>query len=432
MKESLEALVCAFAEMHPEEAAHVLERLEPKEAALVLESLPRGVVGPVSQRLTPHAAAGILRNINSERTKELVEEMTPRQAAVVLEHLGSEDREAVLTALPESRARQLRDLLRYPPETAGGIMTPQVTSIAVDLTAEEAIAVLRRAPRESLYYLYVTDREGKLVGVVTMRDLLLARPKDPIETLVRRDFVAVPASVDREEVATMMRQRGFLALPVIDDQQRLLGVVEHEEVLDTVQQEAFEDLQRMVGAGGDESALSPVRTILKRRLPWLYLNLVTAFAAAAVISLFEPLLGRFTTLAVLLPIVSALGGNSGAQTLAVVMRGLALREIMPGAATWLILKEVRAGLLNGIAVALVTGIVVGIWSQNVGFAIVIGMAMIVNMLVAGLAGTSIPLALKFFGRDPAQSSQIFLTTITDIIGFLSFLSFAALFAGWLK
>jgi magnesium transporter len=260
-----------------------------------------------------------------------------------------------------------------------------------------------------------------------MRNLLLASPRDTIESLMSREALSVPATMDREEVLTIMRRHRFLALPVVDADGRLIGVIKHDEALRAGQLEAFEDLQKMVGAGGDERALSPVSTVVKRRLPWLYVNLVTAFAAAAVVGVFEGVIQKVTALAVLLPIVSGQGGNTGAQALAVVMRGLALREILTGSAKRVIVKEAMAGLLNGIAVAVATSAAVWVWSRNVGITLVIGLAMIVNMVVAGLSGAAIPIVLRALNRDPAQSSSIFLTTVTDVVGFAAFLGFAAAF-----
>jgi magnesium transporter len=358
--------------------------------------------------------------------------MAPRGAAAVLLHLDEERRDAALLSLPEEQARGLRTLVAYPPETAGGIMDPQVVSLAVDLRVREAVDLMRRAPRQSLYYLYVTDRDGVLHGVLSLRDLLLSGAEQPIRPLVNPKVESVPVGMDREEVAALMRERRFVCLPVVDDEQHLLGVVKHDEVLDTVGEEAFEDMQKMVGAGGDESALSPVSTVVRRRLPWLYVNLVTAFLASAVVGLFESTIAQVTALAVFLPIVSGQGGNSGAQALAVVMRGISLREIVPGSVWKVIWKEFFAGLLNGFTVAMVTGLAVGLWSRSAAMGLVIGLAMTVNMGLAALAGTMIPLALKRLGRDPAQSSIIFLTTVTDIVGFASFLGFAALFMRYLK
>lgn len=423
-----ESLIRSYLTSFPEGAAHALERLDAEEAAGVLETLTPAEAGPVVERLTPHAAGAILGHFGPQRTQELLEGMAPRQAVVVMRLLEDARREAVLSGLPDDAARKLRALLRYPPESAGGIMDPQVVSLPVDLTVREAIDALRRAPRQALYYLYVTGRDGVLHGVLNLRDLLLAGPTEPIRGYVKPNVVSVPVDMDREDVAGVMRSRGFIALPVVDEAGRLLGIVKHDEVLETVQEEAFEDLQRMVGAGGDESALSPVGTVVRRRLPWLMVNLVTAFMAAAVVGMFEGIIAQVTVLAVLLPVVSGQGGNSGAQALAVVMRGLALRELRPGHGWRVILKELLAGLTNGVAVAAVTAAAVGAWTRSPGLALVIGLAMIVNMAAAAIAGAVIPMTLQRLGRDPAQASSIFLTTVTDIVGFASFLGFAVIFA----
>jgi magnesium transporter len=264
-----------------------------------------------------------------------------------------------------------------------------------------------------------------------MRDLLLALPRDRIEPLVHREVLSVPATMPREEVVELMTDRGFLALPVVDFDGKLIGVVKHDEALEAGMLEAFEDLQRIVGAGGDERALSPVATVVKRRLPWLLVNLATAFLAAATVGLFENVIAQVTALAVLLPVVSGQGGNSGSQSLAIVMRGLALREIIPGAARRVLLKEVLAATINGVVIAIVTAAAVYLWSKSVSLAAVIGLAMVVNMTAAAVTGTLIPLALRAAGRDPAQSAAIFLTTVTDVVGFASFLGFAVLFMRWL-
>jgi magnesium transporter len=336
-------------------------------------------------------------------------------------------REAALSGLAPDRAKGIQSLLQYPPDTAGGMMNPHITSIRIDLSVAEAIAALRRAPRQTLYYLYVTDRDGKLVGVLNMRELLLASPRDRIEPLVRRDVVTVPAALPRDKVADLIQQRRFVALPVVDSEGYLLGVVKPDEILEALQQEAFADLQKMVGAGEDEKALSPVSVVVAKRLPWLYVNLATAFVAAAVVGLFEGTIEKVTALAVLLPVVAGQGGNTGAQSLAVVMRGIALRELMPGTTRRLVLKEGLGALLNGIAVALGTGIAVFLWDGRIGLMLVITLAMVVNMTAAGLSGAAIPLVLRALGRDPAQSASIFLTTVTDVVGFAAFLGFAVLF-----
>jgi magnesium transporter len=262
--------------------------------------------------------------------------------------------------------------------------------------------------------------------VINIRELLLAPPRDPIEPLVRRDVVSVPATLRRDELADLVRAKHFVALPVVDSEGYLLGVVKTDEILDAIEQEAFGDLQKMVGAGEDERALSPISLVVRKRLPWLYVNLATAFLAAAVVGLFEGTIEKVTALAVLLPVVAGQGGNTGAQSLAVVMRGMALRELLPGSTRRLLIKEGVAALLNGIAISVGTGLAVYLWDGRFGLVVIIALAMVVNMAAAGLAGAAIPLALRALGRDPAQSSSIFLTTVTDIVGFASFLGFAAL------
>ena len=422
-----ESLVRALAEQHPETAARALERLDPGEAAKVLSGLAGAPATRVVERLAPHAAAQILDRFTAEQTRDLLEAMGPKQASIVLRHLEEQKRGAALAAMPEQAAKRLQELLRYPPETAGGMMDPQVVSIPVDVTAQEAISLLRRAPRQSLHYLYVTDRDNRLVGVLQMRDLLLASPREPLAPLIRRETRSVKAETDREEVAAVMRETRFAALPVVDIEGKLLGVVKSDDVLTAVQDEAFEDLQRMVGAGADERAAAPVSLAVRKRLPWLLVNLATAFLASAVISMFEGVLAKVTALSVLMTIVAGQGGNTGAQALAVVIRGLAVREILPGMMWRILFKELGAGFLNGLAVALVTAAGTYGWYRSPALAAVIGAAMVVNMTAAALAGAAIPLALHKLGRDPAQSSSIFMTTVTDIVGFAAFLGFAMLF-----
>lgn len=435
MMTPLESLLRMFVELHPEDAARAFESLKSDDGLQLLKSLPVHVVVSLMERVSAHSAGRLLGDLDNARIHLLLAEMSPRTASVLVHHLEETRREQVLAGCSIEVAKSLRQLARYPADTAGSIMEPRVASLPIDLTVNEALTRIRKTPRDVLHYLYVTQRDGKLVGVMTMRDLLLASPRDPIEPIVKRNLITAPDTMDREEVVNMMRERRFLALPVVDYDGRLVGVIKHDDALRAGQSEAFEDMQRMVGAGRDERALSPVSTVVKSRLPWLYVNLATAFLAAGVVGIFEGLIEQVAALAVLLPVVAGQGGNTGSQSLAIVMRGLALREIIPGVMKRVVLKEVMAGLINGIAVAVVTGIVVLGWrlakgdtfQAGGGLAMVITLAMIVNMAVAAFSGAAIPLLLKALGRDPAQSAAIFLTTVTDIIGFGSFLGFAMIF-----
>ena len=432
---SLESVVRAFAELHPQDAARALEAIGSDEAVRLLNRLPTKVAAPLLEGLNPTVAGPLLALLAGERACDLLSAMGPRAASIVLQQLTDDAREQVLSGLDEPRARAMRELAKYPPDSAGALMRPRVASLSADLTVQQAIARIQKTPRDVLYYLYVADREGKLIGLVTMRDLLLAAPRDRVESIVIGDPVSVPDTASREEVVQILRERRFLSVPVVDFDGRLIGVVRRQDVVELGETEAFKDLQKIVGAGADERALSPVSTVVKSRLPWLYVNLVTAFMAAAVVGLFEGIIAQMAALAVLLPVVAGQGGNTGSQALAVMMRGLALREIVPGVRKRVIMKELMGGLINSVGVAVVTAVCVLGWRLSAGdtvgpssgLALVIGLSMVVNMAAAALSGAVIPLVLKSLGRDPAQSSAIFLTTVTDIVGFGSFLGFAVLF-----
>jgi magnesium transporter len=264
-----------------------------------------------------------------------------------------------------------------------------------------------------------------------MRDLLLGKADETLESVMRPDVFSVPAFMDREEIANQLAGKTFFAVPVVDPEGRMLGIVRTDDLLADIQEEASEDMLKMFGAGGDEHSFSPVRFSLKKRLPWLHVNLLTAFAAASVIGAFEDLIARMTILAVFLPVVAGQGGNAGAQSLAVVMRGLVMREIPRHRVRRLLLKETLIGALNGIVIGLVTAAIGWAWSGSAPLGLVLGLAMVTNLVAAGFAGAAIPVAMKGMGFDPSQSSSIILTTVTDIVGFFAFLGFALLFEAWL-
>jgi magnesium transporter len=264
-----------------------------------------------------------------------------------------------------------------------------------------------------------------------MRDLMLAPGGAELESVVKGEVFAVNAFLDREEVASELSKRRYFAAPVVDSENRMLGVIRSDQLISEVQAEATEDIQKIFGAGGDERSFSPITFSLRKRLPWLHVNLATAFLAASVVGLFQDIIARITVLAVFLPVVAGQGGNAGAQSLAVVMRGLVMREIPRGKAMRLILKESFVGVLNGLIIGTVTALVVWLWHGNPFLGIVIGLAMIVNLLAAGFSGAAIPITMKALGFDPAQSSNIVLTTVTDVVGFFSFLGFAVVFQAYL-
>lgn len=263
----LETLLYSFVELHPEDAARAFESLALEEAVRLFRSLPEGVAADLTERLAPHIAGPVFEQLEPEHALRIFNELAPRPAAAIVHQLSDTVREQMLSKLPEATARQLRELYAYPSETAGAMMEPRVVAFPIDLTVEQATSAIRKAPRDALHYLYVTTRDGSLAGVLNMRDLLLAEPQSMIEPLVRREVLTIPETMPSNDVVALMVDRRFVALPVVDLNGRLLGVVKHGEALHTRQIEAFEDLQKMVGVGGDERALSPVSTVVKRRLP---------------------------------------------------------------------------------------------------------------------------------------------------------------------
>jgi magnesium transporter len=308
-------------------------------------------------------------------------------------------------------------------------MATDIVTFHKETPVEKAIDRIRLLARKRFpaSYVYVIDDQEHLLGVINMRDLMLASPDAPLEAVMRKDVFALHCFTDREEAANELSKRRYFAAPVVDSQHHILGIVKAEQLIQGIQEEVTEDLQRMFGAGGDERTFSPMRFSLKKRLPWLHVNLATAFLAAAVVALFEDVIAKLTILAVFLPVVAGQGGNAGAQSLAVVMRGLVMREIPKDRVRRLILKEGGIGMVNGLVIGIVTAVIAWAWHGNPYLGLVIGLGMLVNLILAGLSGASIPILMRAAGLDPAQCSSIILTTVTDVMGFLAFLGFAVLF-----
>jgi magnesium transporter len=325
------------------------------------------------------------------------------------------------------RAHEFRKLMSYPPDVAGHFMDPRVMTLRPSSTVGQALDRLRElGPGRRIYELYVVDEDGMLEGAVPLQQLALAAPETELRSLTRGKPLEVSALTSREEVVELLNQSRLASIPVVDFEGRLIGVIRLNQLVAAAEQEASADMQSMVGVSKDERALSKVSFAVKKRLPWLQINLLTAFLAASVVGLFEDTIARVTALAVLLPVVAGQAGNTGAQALAVALRGLALREITERHWPKLVVKEFLTGFLNGLAVATVTVLSVYAWSGSAGLCLVIGLAMVGAMSIAGVAGAAIPVLLSAFGQDPAQSSSIVLTTVTDISGFFSFLGLATL------
>ena len=416
----------------PGEAARTLESMPAEEAATVLAShVPRAAVR-AWEALAPDTARDVLELLPEALARHVLSESEPASSVAVLSQLEPAEREALLGKLDKEVAHELRQLAAYPENSAGRLMDTRVSPLRAGMTVLEAIERLRAIRRRGLRELFVVDDEGRLVGRVEMQDLALAEHSRPLGE-VQRGVVAVVRDLDpREEVVEVLQREPITSLPVINHAGRFVGVIRQAELMAAVEEESSIDIQTMVGASPDEHALSRPWFAVKKRLPWLQINLLTAFLAASVVGLFEGTIAKFTALAVLLPVVAGQSGNAGAQALAVTMRGLVLREISLRHWPAVLWKEAATGAFNGLAVAATTAIGVYLWSGSAGLVWVISIAMVISMIVAGLAGALVPILLRRFGQDPATASSIILTTVTDVVGFFSFLGIATLFSGMLE
>lgn len=428
------SLIKKFFELNPADAAHALEALSADEAVSVLKSVAPELSSKAFNSLDSRFAADLLLNLPDKIAAGIFGNMNVTRAAeLILCIQRNEDREQLLERIEPTQSDQIRKLTSYPEDTAGRIMTPHFFAFNERMKVSEAIQKLRSIAhtKSPLNYVYVTDSQNRLKGVLNMRELLLADEEIQLSSVMIPDVFRVEATMDREKVIQELGGRLFLSVPVVDMNGHLLGTIRTDELIASAQEEATEDIQKMFGAGGDEHVSSSISFSIKKRLVWLNINLATAFLASFVIAMFEDMIAKVTALAIFLPIVASQGGNTGAQSLAVVIRGLVLREVEPRIARKVIIKEGILGLLNGLIVGTLSGLAAWFWNGNRYLGLVIGLAMIVNMVVAGISGAAIPIFMKAMGKDPAQSSNIILTTVTDCIGFFAFLGLAVLFREFL-
>ena len=422
-------LVQQFLEHDIATGARFLENMPEQEAAAIIRTLPTSLAAKVIRQLQVSYAAALLKDADETFLQELTTQLDPQLVSSILMHLSQDARARMTRHLSGKLKEQIGELLEYPQGSVGRIMTTDFLTFNKSTLAEEAIEKIRLLAKKRfpLSYVYVVDEEMHLIGVLNMRDLMLAEPDSALETVIRKDVFTLHCFTDRQEAANELAKRKYFAAPVVDGENHILGVIKAERMLQKVQDDVTQDIQRMVGVGADERVFSTIPYSLKKRLPWLHINLATAFLAAAVVALFEGVIAKLTILAVFLPVVAGQGGNAGAQSLAVVMRGIVMREIPKDKILGLIVKEGKLGAINGVVIGAVTAVVAWVWYGSPYLGVVIGLGMFFNLIFAGLSGAAIPLFMKKLGIDPAQSSSIILTTVTDVMGFLAFLGFAVLF-----
>ena len=424
-------LVNLLQKQHPADLAQLFSELPDKERqsafTLLAERNTKLAMEALSE-LGPEAGAALLRERSAEEIVKLAQELPSDDAAALIDYLPEELSATVLELLQKRPAGgDVGDLLEYAEQTAGRIMNPKVFALAEDMTASEAITALQGSRDvEVVFYLYVIDARRHLVGVVSLRRLLLVSPDTPLKRIMTTDLISVRADMDQEEVARLVASYNLLAIPVVDEENKLVGVITVDDVIDVIKDEATEDIYRLAGVSSDERVFTPMGESLRKRFPWLLVNLATAFIAAAVVGLFQNTISAWVALAVFMPIVPGMGGNAATQTLTVIVRGLALGELTWSNARKALFKEIAVGIGNGLATGAVAGLVAWFVVGQPALGVLLLVAMILNLFVAGMAGTLIPLGLKALKIDPALASTVFITTFTDVCGFAAFLGLATM------
>ena len=431
-REAAIEVVKSFIQSDPHRAAQALETLPPRDSAQLLRDLPPSVGAQALEHLPPPAAAGILSELSPAEAAAILHRTGKYHAADIFRRLPSDFSRTVIPMLDQEFSKDMSEILAYPKESAGRIMHTDFLAFRGDSRVKDVILRLRQMAKKQMpaaTYCYVVDGGNVLSGVLNMRDLLLASPDAPVSDIMIRDVVKVSPFTDREELVAMAARKHYLAVPVTEENGRLIGIVNTANIIDSTEQEASEDLQILFGASAEERVYSPASFKISKRLPWLHINLATVFLAGLVVAMFEGLIARVAVLAVFLPVIAGQGGNAGTQTLAVVLRGMIMREIRPDTAARLVMTELWVGAANGLVTGLVTAAVAWLWKGSIWLGLIAGLSMLITLVAAGLSGALIPLTMKRLGFDPAHSSGIVLTTVTDVIGFFSFLGLAWLLQG---
>ena len=420
---------------HPADLAEVFSELPDRDRRSVFNTLlkqnSRLAMEALSE-LDPEVGASMLVEHPTDELARVFQELPSDDAAALIGNLPEELSASVLELMRRKESGEVQNLLEYADQTAGRIMNPNVFALAEDLTAGEAIEALQRSREvEMVFYLYVVDERRHLVGVVSLRRLLLVSPETPLKRIMTTDLMTARVDTDQEEVAQLVASYNLLAIPVVDEENKLVGVITVDDVIDVIKDEATEDLYRLAGVSGDEHVFSSVRESLRKRLPWLGINLVTAILAALVVRLFQATINEVVALAAFMTIVASMGGNAATQTLTVIVRGIALGELTWGNSRKVLVKEALVGLGNGIVLGIVGAGVAWVVVGNAYFGGILALAMVINLLVAAVAATLIPIALRAMKIDPALASSVFITTLTDVFGFFAFLGLATLFLQYL-
>ncbi|MDQ8186083.1 magnesium transporter [Pelagicoccus sp. SDUM812002] len=422
-------------EMHPSDVAEEIEDRDLNEIRDVLRQFSDEHVAEILTELPQEIQTDLMENMRLDRVSEIIPEMYSDDAADALGQVSPERLQSIMNQLPDQDVEEITNLLEYPEDTAGGIMRTEVHTVLTSMALSEAREAVRRGEEEdqdNALYVYAVDENGRLQGVLRLRDLLFRDLRLKVSAVMINDVRSISVHADQEEIANIFQKYNYLALPVVDDFGKLVGLVTSDDVIDVIQEEATEDMQRMVGLSGEEMVTTPWTRSAKNRIPWLLINLGTAFLAAWVVSMFEDTLIKYAMLAAFLPIVGGMGGNAGAQTLTIVVRSLALGEIEDNEWRRVLVKEITIGVVSGLVIGTAVGLISWLWMGSWVLGGVVCLAMQLNLLAAAMAGVLVPIGLRAVKVDPALASSIMVTTVTDVMGFFLFLSLASLALNFLQ
>ncbi len=429
-REGLQAASALLSQLHPADQLEVMEGLSPETQQEILTTLPPQESAEILEHLEPEDMAKFTDGVDASVLSDILDEADPDVAADILRQLPEEKLQNVLDDMEE--ADDVVPLLQYPDDSAGGRMILEFIAVKANMPAASALESIRRrgTELEDIHSIFVVGARNQLLGSVSITRLALANPTAIIKDIMNTEIISMSAAANQEECARVMKHYDLDQLPVVDNGQRLVGVIMSKDVLEIVEEEATEDMYKLAGLTG-ERVFDPLRSSIRNRLPWLFINLATTFLAAAVISVFQSTISKVVVLAIFLPVVAGQGGIGGTQTLTLVVRSMALGDIPRHAGHRLILRELSLGILHGLILGLAVGLLAYLWKGNYMIGVVLSLAMFGNMIISGLAGAGVPLLLTRLKIDPAVASAVIVTTCTDVFGFLLFLGLATILVRFL-
>ncbi|MGY8870005.1 MAG: magnesium transporter [Pseudomonadales bacterium] len=418
--------------LRPAEVAHLLEQSPPKEREILWNLIHSDNEGKVLQYLADDIQSDILSKMDTDRVLAITESLDTDDVADVLQQLPERVTRELLKIMDQQNRERLEVVLAYPEDTAGGLMNTDTVTIRPDITVETVLRYIRRhneIPEMTDSLFVVSRRKESYIGILPLTKLLVSDPNITVREIMNTDIKPIPAEMPDDEVASLFAKHDLVSAPVVNKKGKLLGRITIDDVVDVIREDADHSMMSMAGLDDDEDTFAPLMKTTRRRAVWLGINLITALTASAVIGIFQDTIDKVVALAVLMPIVASMGGIAGSQTLTLMIRGQALGHVERSNAGWLLNRELLVGCLNGVLWALVVSAVSIYWFEDTTIGLVIGLAIIINLIAGALAGTVLPLALKSWGIDPALAGSVLLTTITDVVGFFAFLGLATYFYG---